>query len=224
MLVCSIANALSRSTETTTTLIYWAGLLLIVLPIFYRLTSREASPRERLALVCLLGLSLDGVKVVRDSLLFTFPDEFVHAYSAHQIVEHHHLFQSNLLLPATPRYPGLEGATSALMTLTGMSSFGAGIVVIGVARLVFVMSLFFLFARLGGSGAIRRGSGWPSTRGAAISSTGAPSSPTSPWHFPCWRWSLMAFVETGGGAEVARASPGWFRSSWASSLSSSPIT
>ena len=151
LLICSIANALSRSTETTTTLVYWAGLLLIVLPIFYRLTSKDASPRERLALVCLLGLSLYGVKVVRDSLLFTFPDEFVHAYSAHQIVEHHHLFQSNLLLPATPRYPGLEGATSALMTLTGMSSFGAGIVVIGVARLVFVMSLFFLFARLGGS-------------------------------------------------------------------------
>jgi hypothetical protein len=151
LLVCSIANALSRSTETTTTLIYWAGLLLIVLPIFYRLTSKDASPRERLALVCLLGLSLYGVKVVRDSLLFTFPDEFVHAYSAHKIVEHHHLFQFNLLLPATPRYPGLEGATSALMTLTGMSSFGAGIVVVGAARLVFVMSLFFLFMRLGGS-------------------------------------------------------------------------
>jgi hypothetical protein len=151
LLICSIANALSRSTETTTTLIYWAGLLLIVLPIFYRLTSRDASPRERLALVCLLGLSLYGVKVVRDSLLFTFPDEFVHAYTASQVVEHHHLFQPNVLLPATPRYPGLEGATSALMTLTGMSSFGAGIIVVGAARLVFVMSLFFLFARLGGS-------------------------------------------------------------------------
>jgi hypothetical protein len=154
LLVCSIANALSRSTETTTTVIYWVGLLLIVLPIFYRLTSRDASPRERLALVCLLVLSLYGVKVVRDSLLFTFPDEFVHAYNAEQIVSHHHLFHSNPLLPATPRYPGLEGATSALMTLTGMSSFGAGIIIVGTARLVFAMSLFFLFARLSGSARI----------------------------------------------------------------------
>ena len=67
LLVCSIANALSRSTETTTTLVYWAGLLLIVLPIFYRLTSKDDLTRERLALVCLLGLALYGVKVVHDS-------------------------------------------------------------------------------------------------------------------------------------------------------------
>jgi hypothetical protein len=92
--------------------------------------------------------------VVRDSLLFTFPDEFAHAYNAGQIVDHHHLFHSNPLLPTTPRYPGLEGATSALMTLTGMSSFGAGIIVVGVARLVFVVSLFFLFERLSGSARI----------------------------------------------------------------------
>ena len=149
-----MANALSRGTETTTTLIYWAGLLLIVLPIFYRLTSEDASPRERLALVCLLGLSLYGVKVVHDSLLFTFPDEFVHAYNAQQIVDHHHLFRSNPILPATPRYPGLEGATSALMTLTGMTSYGAGIIIVGAARLLLVVSLFYLFVRVSGSARI----------------------------------------------------------------------
>jgi hypothetical protein len=154
LLVCAIANALSRSTETTTSLIYWAGLLLIVLPIFYRLTSRDASPRERLALVCLLGLSLYGVKIAHDSPLFTLSDEFVHGYTANKIVEHHHLFPSNPILPATPNYPGLEGATSALMTLTGMSSFGAGTILIGAARLVFMASLFFLFARLTGSSRI----------------------------------------------------------------------
>jgi hypothetical protein len=151
VLIVAIANALSRSGSTTTTLIYWAGLLLIALPIFFRLCGRDATPRERLALVCLLGLSLYGVKLARDSLLYTFPDEFVHAYNAQQIVDHHHLFHSNPILPATPNYFGLEGATSALMTLTGMSSFGAGAIVVGAARLVFVASLFFIFARLSGS-------------------------------------------------------------------------
>jgi hypothetical protein len=88
---------------------------------------------------------------VRDSLLFTFPDEFVHAYNAQQIVDHHHLFHANAILPATPNYFGLEGAASALMTLSGMSSFGAGAIVVGAARLVFVASLFFIFTRLSGS-------------------------------------------------------------------------
>ena len=56
LLVCSVANALSRATLAPSPLIYWAGLLLVGMPIFYRLTSGRPRSRERLALVCLLGL------------------------------------------------------------------------------------------------------------------------------------------------------------------------
>lgn len=151
LVLCSVANALARATLSPSQLIYWAGILLIALPIFYRLTSRQASAGERLALVCLLGLSLYCVKVIRDAPLFTFSDELVHAFNAEQIGARHHLFRANEILPVTPFYPGLEGATSALMKLTGMSSFGAGIVVVGAARLSLVMALFLLFARISGS-------------------------------------------------------------------------
>lgn len=151
LLVCSIANALSRATLAPSPLIYWAGILIIALPIFYRLTSREASTGERLALVCLLGLSLYAVKVVRDAPLFTFSDELVHAFNARQIVDKHHLFHANSVIAVTPYFPGLEGATSALMSITGLSSFSAGIVIVGAARLTLVAAMFFLFLRLGGS-------------------------------------------------------------------------
>src|SRR4051794_39373005 len=151
LLVCAVANALARATLAPSPLIFWAGILILALPIFYRLTSREASPGERLALVCLLGLSLYAVKVVRDAPLFTFSDELVHAFNASQIVEHNHLFHFNPILPVTPNYPGLEGATSALMTLTGMSPYGAGIVIVGAARLALVAAMFFLFSRVSGS-------------------------------------------------------------------------
>jgi hypothetical protein len=150
LLVCSLANTLSRE-GMDPSLLYWAGILLIALPIFWRLTSREASPGERLALVCLLGISLYLVKVVRDAPLFTFSDELVHAFNADQIANHHHLFRYNPILPVTPNYPGLEGATSALMGLTGLSSYGAGIVIVGAARLSLMLALFLLFSRIGGS-------------------------------------------------------------------------
>jgi hypothetical protein len=150
LLVCSLANTLSRE-GMDPSLLYWAGILVIALPIFWRLTSREASPGERLALVCLLGISLYLVKVVRDAPLFTFSDELVHAFNADQIANHHHLFHYNPILPVTPNYPGLEGATSALMGLTGLSSYGAGIVVVGAARLSLMIALFLLFSRIGGS-------------------------------------------------------------------------
>ena len=119
-------RALAADAATPARLIFWAGVLLIALPIFYRLTSRDASPTERLALVCLLGLSLYAVKLVRDAPIFIFSDEPVHAFNANQIVAHHHLFRYNPILPVTPSYPGLEGATSALTTITGLSSYWAG--------------------------------------------------------------------------------------------------
>lgn len=151
LLLCSVTNVLARQLSGPPSLMLWAGVLLIALPIFYRLTSEEASPGERLALVCLLGLSLYGVKLVRDAPIFTFTDEPVHAFNATQIINHGHLFHFNSILPATPDYPGLEGATSALMTITGMSPYGAGIVIVGAARLTIVAAMFLLFARVTGS-------------------------------------------------------------------------
>jgi hypothetical protein len=151
LLLCSLANTLAREALDPTTLTYWAGVLLLALPIFWRLTSREASTVERLSLVCLLGLSLYLVKVVRDAPLFSFSDELVHAFNADQIASHHHLFRYNPILPVTPNYPGLEGATSALMGLTGLSSYWSGIVVVGAARLSLMIGLFLLFTRISGS-------------------------------------------------------------------------
>jgi len=154
LLVCSIANALSRAGEAPSPLLYWAGILVIVLPIFYRLTSEEASPGERLALVCLLGLSLYGVKLVRDAPIFTFADEFLHGYNSNQVSQHHHLFHANPILETSRYYPGLEGATSALRTLTGLSGYSAGAIVIGAARLLAMSAVFVLFWRVSDSARI----------------------------------------------------------------------
>jgi hypothetical protein len=151
LLLCSYANALSRQLLDPSQLILWIGVLLIALPIAYRLTSRDASPRERLLLACLLGLALYGVKVVRDAPIFSFSDEVVHLFNADQIASHHHLFRYNPILPVTPSYPGLEGATSALMTITGLSGYWAGVVVVGTAKVTLLAALFFLFQRVGGS-------------------------------------------------------------------------
>lgn len=151
LLLCAYANALSREGGDPTQLLYWLGVLLIVLPTGYRLGRRDVSLRERFLLVALFGLSLYVVKVIRDPFLFTFPDEPIHAYNAEQAALHHGLFSDNPILPVTSRYPGLASATSALMSLTGMSSFGAGIFLIGIARLLLVVSLFVLFSRVSGS-------------------------------------------------------------------------
>lgn len=146
--LCCLAEALSRATLAPSPWIYWAGVAAITAPIVFRLTSMDARTGERIALVCMLGLALYVVKLMRDPFFFTLSDEFPHAYNVQQILRHHRLFTANPLLPITPDFPGLEGATSAVAMLTGMSSFGAGIILIAGARLTLMLALFVLFAAI----------------------------------------------------------------------------
>jgi len=151
LLLCAYTNALSREGGDPTQLVYWAGVLLVVVPIAARVGMEDVSLRERFALVALFGLSLYAIKVIRDPFLFTFPDEPIHAYNANQAMLHHGLFNGNPILPVTSGYPGLASATSALMSLSGLSSFTAGVILIGLARLLLVLALFVLFTRVSGS-------------------------------------------------------------------------
>src|SRR6266576_3606436 len=105
--LCALTNALSRATLEPNSILYWIGLLVISVPIFLRLTLKGPSYRERLGLVLLLGLALYLVKVTRDSIFFTFPDEFVHAFNAENIGRYHHLYHFNPAITSTPHYPVL---------------------------------------------------------------------------------------------------------------------
>jgi hypothetical protein len=151
VLLCSLGQALSRASTEPAMALYVLGLLLIGLPIFYRLLGEGASAGERLAMACALGVAFYLVKVVHDAPSFTFSDELVHAFNLEQIREHSHLFHHNPILEVTPFYPGLEGAASALAKVCGLSSYSAALVLVGVARLTLIGGLFLLFERVGGS-------------------------------------------------------------------------
>ena len=154
LLLCSAADALSRATITTSPVIFWLGVAIIAGPILFRLTSDRISAVERFVLVCLFGLALYGVKVIRDSPIFTLQDELIHGFTTNQVVVTHHLFRANPIVAASQYYPGLEAATSSLMTITGLSSYTCGVILVAVARLTLMGSLFLLFLRISRSSRI----------------------------------------------------------------------
>ena len=188
LFLCSLANALSRATLAPSPLIYWIGLLVIALPIFFRLSSAEPSYRERLGLILLLGLALYCVKVVHDGIFFTFSDEYVHAFNVHNIEKYNHLYHFNPGIQTTPYYPGLEGATSALTMLSGTSIYVSGTILVGAARLTF-MRRSSSSSPASAAPPAAPASGSRSTPARATSSSGAPSSPTSRSRCRCWSWS-----------------------------------
>ncbi len=154
LLLVSAADALSRSGHPHGSALFWLGLLAILVPVTARLTSASPSRNERVGLLVLLGLASYLVKVFRDPFRFLYADEFVHQYNALSIISTHGLFHGNPILPATAAYPGLETSTAALSSLTGLSTFASGLVVIAIARVIMMIALFLLYETVTGSGRI----------------------------------------------------------------------
>jgi hypothetical protein len=131
---------------------YWAGQLLILAPVAARMLSRRSlSGNETVTLVVVLTVAEYLVKVCYSPAAFTYADELMHWRTATDIIQTGHLFTPNNLLPVSPYYPGLEEVTTALAAVTGLSVYVSGLIVAGIAHLLFVSILFVLFRYVSGS-------------------------------------------------------------------------
>lgn len=132
-------------------IVWWAGLIVIFLPIAARLLSSDPSRRERLATVVTLGIQFFLVEVLSSPRQFVDYDELMHWHTVDDMLRYHHLFHQNSLLPVSPLYSGMENVTSALVSLSGLSIFHAGVLVLFVGRIIFTLALFLLFEEISAS-------------------------------------------------------------------------
>lgn len=151
LLIIAFADTGARNELPSASALFWIGLLVLFVPIAVRLLSQGASRRERITLLCIVGLGLYLVKVLHSPTAFSFHDEFLHWRTAIDISNTRYLFNRQSLLPVSPLFPGLEIVTAAVQSLSGLSIFDAGIVVIGTARLVIVLSLYLLYEKTSSS-------------------------------------------------------------------------
>ena len=129
-------------------LFFFLGLLLIFALNAVRLISPAPSRLERICLLCTMGICFYLVKYMVSPLHISSFDEFLHWRTVADIVKTQHLFSVNSMLPVGPYYPGLEIVTDALSTISGLSTFFAGIMVMCAARLLIILSLFMLYEQV----------------------------------------------------------------------------
>jgi hypothetical protein len=126
--------------------LYWLGQGLILVPIGCRLLSRRSlSNAGIVTLIAVLTVAEYLLKVSYEPLGFAFNDEFLHWRGTTNMLQSGKLFELNYGLPIGTHYPGIEEVTSALVSATGFSVFEAGLVVAGVAHLLFILFLYLAF-------------------------------------------------------------------------------
>jgi hypothetical protein len=126
--------------------LYWLGQVLILVPIAGRLLSRRPlSNGGTVALLTVLTIAEYFLKVNYSPLGFAFNDEFLHWRGTTNMLATGKLFEVNYGLPIGTYYPGIEEVTSALISATGLSVFEAGLIVAGIAHLLFILFLYLAF-------------------------------------------------------------------------------
>jgi hypothetical protein len=150
----AVANedALQGRAYGTALVFFFAGLLLVFVPVAVRVLMPGVGRQERLILIILLGGALYVVKVLGSPTAFTFTDEYIHLRNTQDILRTHHLFALNPLLPTAAYYPGLGAVTASLVNLTGLSPFTSGLLIIGAARVLFSACFFLVAEKVTGSG------------------------------------------------------------------------
>jgi hypothetical protein len=126
--------------------LYWVGQVFILLPIGGRLISRR--PLNNGAIITLIAVLTTAeylLKCAYEPLGFAFNDEFLHWRGTTDMLQSGKLFELNYGLPIGTHYPGIEEVTSALISATGLSVFEAGLVVAGIAHLLYLLFLYMLF-------------------------------------------------------------------------------
>jgi hypothetical protein len=128
---------------------FWAGMLLLELPIAGLVARRSTSPAMRLALLALYGLISYAPKLLRNPTSPIYHDEFAHWRATYEILATGKLFQPNPIIPIIARYPGLHAATAALVNATGLTIWQAATLLLIFLHVMLVLGIATLAQSLG---------------------------------------------------------------------------
>ncbi|HEV2592432.1 MAG TPA: hypothetical protein VGU02_11120 [Gaiellaceae bacterium] len=139
------ADNAARRGDSDASWLFWLGLAGLFLPAAFCLLSAEDNRVARLAVTVVVSFDLYMVKLLHSPVRFTFHDEFGQWRATRDILVSHHLFRASPLDPAYPQFPALNVTTAALAGFAHCSIYTAGIVVIGLVRILMTVGLVLLF-------------------------------------------------------------------------------
>jgi hypothetical protein len=148
LLLAAIAANGSRVGAGWAVELFYFAIAMIFTPIAARIIYPNVSRGERIALVLTAAAALFAIRMIRSPTAFIDHDEFLHWLTVKDIIEQGRLFTPNALLPVSPKFPGLEVLTAAIVELSGASVFVGAMIVLAVCRMVFMATLYLVFQKM----------------------------------------------------------------------------
>jgi hypothetical protein len=148
VLLVVLGQGAGRRGEAWAPLLFWFGIVLMVVPISYRIAWPDVSRSERLVLLLLLVEAMFFCKAIYSPTSFTPHDEYLHWVAADDLMTARRLFLSNPLLEVGSTYLALEILATSLADLTRMSLFASAMVLLSVLKGTFIVALFLLYERI----------------------------------------------------------------------------
>ncbi len=124
--------------------LFWAGMLLFIVPIFLRLCAVRVARGERLALIAAVGLFDYLPKYLRSPSSPLYHDELAHWRQSEVMYATGRLFQPNPTIDILRSFPGLHALTVSLRVLSGLSTFDIGVVLPGLLHVIALIGIFVL--------------------------------------------------------------------------------
>jgi hypothetical protein len=140
-----------RTTGAASAALWYVTLALIFTPSAALITSGILSDRARVWFSVYMSLALLATRFVLYPDQFVYHDELINYRVLLSIENTGHLFAPNTLLPVTAEYPGMEVASSAVHSLTGLSLHSSGIAILIAARIIMTVALVRIIQRVTGS-------------------------------------------------------------------------
>ena len=152
LVLMTVADNHNRSSASTSSNLYWAGLALMFAACASSVVSRTASASQRLAALLSLTAGLYLVNVIQSPTAFLLRDEFGWLNQIEWTLVTRHLFHSNALVPNFTSYPGLTIVSSVIKQLGRVSTFTAATIALGLVKISSTALLFAVFLRITKSG------------------------------------------------------------------------
>jgi hypothetical protein len=128
---------------------FWAGMILLELPLAVLIARRVTPPAARTALLTLYGGISYAPKLLRNPASPLYHDEFAHWRATFDILSTGKLFQRDPIIPVISRFPGLHTTTAALVHATGLSIWQAATLLLVLCHVSLVLGIATLAQSLG---------------------------------------------------------------------------